>query len=280
MSERSGPEGEPEAAVGAHAARGPAPESAPAAPEIRPPRKRRRIGRLITTLTLAIAAFVTGLLAFNNMIMPRLVHSVGEVRVPDLANLTVEQGEQSLSPLGLKLSRAGERFDPSVPRGFIISQDPAPETPVRGRKLVTVMVSLGEEFSSVPALFGESQRTARYLLERSGLRIGTITRAPSDEVGEGLIAGSDPPAESVLPRGASVHLLVSSGEGEESWVMPDVMGREITGVRRQLEAVGFRVFTPPSAPSVGTIVYQDPPSGSRITRATTVLLQATGRIIR
>jgi serine/threonine-protein kinase len=250
------------------------------ADHVEPTRPRRRLVAMLALIGLAVAAFATGLLVFNNMIMPRLVHSLGEVRVPDLANLTLEQGEQALRPLGLTLSRAGERFDPSVPRGFIITQDPAPETPVRGKKLVTVVVSLGEEFSSVPALFGESLRSARYLLERAGLRVGGITRAPSEEVGEGLIAGSDPPAESVLPSGTPVSLLVSSGAGEDSYVMPDLLGREITGVRRQLEGLGFHVFTPPAAPSIGTIVFQDPPAGSRITRSATILLQATGRIIR
>ena len=41
----------------------------------------------------------------------------------------VEQAEQALRPLGLQLSRAGERFDPAVPRGFVLSQDPAAGTP-------------------------------------------------------------------------------------------------------------------------------------------------------
>ena len=47
-----------------------------------------------------------------------------------------------------------------------------------------------------------------------------------------------------------------------------------------LEAFGLRVFTPPAAPSIGTIVYQEPPPGSRITRQTQILVQATGRLIR
>ena len=231
-------------------------------------------------LGLAVLAFVVGLLVFNNMVMPRLIHSTGEVRVPDLVNLTVEQGEQALRPLGLTLSRAGERFDPSVPRGFIVTQDPAPETPVRGKKRVMVMVSLGEEFSSVPELFGESIRNASYLLERAGLRTGWITRAPSTEVGEGLVAGSDPPGETVLARDTPVSLLVSTGAGAETFVMPELLGHEITGSRRQLEALGFKVFTPPAAPSIGSIVFQDPPAGSRIVRGGTIMLQATGRMIR
>ena len=84
----------------------------------------------------------------------------------------------------------------------------------------------------------------------------------------------------MLPRNASVALLVSAGTGQEQYVMPDLVGREISGVRRHLESLGFRVTTPPAAPSVGAIVYQEPASGSRITLDTPISLQATARIIR
>jgi serine/threonine-protein kinase len=255
-------------------------EVEPEPPADTPKQPRRRIASTFAIAGLAVLAFIMGLVVFNNVIMPRLVHSVNEMRIPDLTNLTLEQAEQTLRARNLQLSRAGERFDPSVPRGFILSQDPPAETPIRGRKRVSVTVSLGEEFSSVPELFGESSRTARYLLERAGLRVGSATRAPSEDVGEGLVAATDPPAESVLPRDTPVSLLISTGGTEESYVMPDVLGHEIGGARRQLESLGFRVFTPPAAPSVGTVVYQEPPPGSRISRVTTILLQATGRIIR
>lgn len=235
-----------------------------------------------TLLVLAggLLAFAVGLGIFNRVVMPRLIHSGGQVLVPDLQNLTLEQAEKALKPSGLTLSRAGERFDPSVPRGFILSQDPAPDTPVRGKGRVLVTVSLGEEFSSVPELFGQSRRGAQLLLERAGLRIGGSTRAPNDEVGQDLVAGSDPPAETVLPRGSAVSLLVSTGPGPEVFVMPDLTGREISGVRRQLEALGFRVLVPPAAASVGPIVSQSPQAGSRVTTDVQIVLQATGRLIR
>jgi beta-lactam-binding protein with PASTA domain len=228
----------------------------------------------------AIVAFVVGLLVFNDIVMPRLVHRVNEQRVPDLGNLSFEQAEKALSARGLVLTRAGERFDPAVPRGFIVTQDPPAETPLRGARRVAVVVSLGEEFSSAPELFGESVRTAAYLLNRAGLRLGGITHAPSEAVGAGLIAATDPPAETVLARDTPVALLVSTGGAEESFVMPELLGHEIGGVKRQLEAYGFRVFTPPAAPSIGTIVFQDPAAGSHITRQAQILVQATGRLIR
>ncbi|HEY3216815.1 MAG TPA: PASTA domain-containing protein [Candidatus Eisenbacteria bacterium] len=241
---------------------------------------RHRLSAFWLMSGLAIAAFGTGLVVFNSLVMPRLIHGIGEVRVPDVRSLTLEQAEQALRPLDLQVSRAGERFDPAVPRGFVLSQDPAPGTAVRGRKRVSVVVSLGEEFSSVPELFGESQRSAEGLLRSAGLRLGVITRAPSEEVGEGLVAGSDPGPETVLPHDSPVSLLVSTGAGEESFVMPDLVGREVSSARRQLDALGFRVLTTPGAGSIGTVVTQSPAPGSRITRTTTIQLQATGRMIR
>lgn len=243
-------------------------------------RRRHRVRESLAILAGAVVAFAVGLSVFNSVVMPRLIHGTGDVRVPDLVNLTLEQAEKTLKPTGLTLSRAGERFDPAVPRGFVLAQDPAPDTPVRGRGRVLVTLSLGEEFSSVPELFGESRRGAQLLLERAGLRIGASTRAPNDEVGQDLVAGSDPPAETVLPRGTAVALLVSSGTGQEVFVMPDLTGREISGVRRQLEGLGFRVFVPPAAASVGPIVSQSPEAGSRVTTDVQVVLQATGRLIR
>ena len=245
-----------------------------------PPKRPQRLRHTLITLGVGLLAFVVGLWVFNSLLMPRFIHREGEVRVPDLNNLTVEQAEKVLAPTGLPLSRAGERFAPEVPRGGILQQDPLAGTLVRAPRRVLVTVSLGEEFSSVPALFGETRRGAELLLEHNGLRVGGITRAPSRAVGEGLVVATDPPAESVLAHGSPVALLLSSGLGEEVFVMPDLAGREIGRARKQLEALGFKVLSPPSGPSSGPIVAQDPSAGSRLTHEMSITLQAGGRLIR
>jgi eukaryotic-like serine/threonine-protein kinase len=270
----------------------PAAPAASAAPEASPPPagpepptwpavERRRPGRARRTalllLVLAALAFGTGLALFNGLVMPQLVHGRGEVRVPDLASLSVEQAEQVLRQQGLRLSRAGERFDPAVPRGLVLQQDPPPQTAVRAGRRISVVVSLGEEFSSVPQLFGVSLRGARILVERTGLAVGGVTRAPSEDVGEGLVVATDPPAESVLPRGAAVGLLVSTGSAVESYVMPELFGRDLATVRRQLEALGFRVLCPEGPGARGMIIVQQPAPGLRVDRGTVVTLQGNGR---
>jgi beta-lactam-binding protein with PASTA domain len=255
-------------------------DPSPASPE-RPFVERRRPGRGLRTglflTVLAVVAFATGLALFNSLLMPQLVHRGGEVRVPDLTNLGEDQAERALRAAGLKLSHAGERFDPAVPRGLILQQDPPPQTPVRAGRRVLVVLSLGEEFSSVPALFGASLRGARILIERAGLTVGGITRVPSADVGEGLVAGTDPPAESVLPREAAVGLLVSTGSASESFVMPELLGRDLGVARRQLEAFGFRVLSPEGAGGRGLVIFQTPAPGLRVDRSTVITMQGTGR---
>jgi serine/threonine-protein kinase len=252
----------------------------PGAEAGRPARRPRRLRDTLVTVGVALLAFVVGLSLFNSLLMPRFIHREGEVRVPDLTNLSVEQAQRALDPIGLPLSRAGERFAPEVPRGGIVQQDPVAGTIVRARRRVTVTVSLGEEFSSVPELFGETRRGAELLLDHNGLREGGITRAPSDAVGEGLVVATDPPAESVLPHGTPVALLLSAGLDEDVFVMPDLAGKEIGHARQQFEALGFKVLSPPAGPSSGPIVMQDPPAGARLTHEMSITLQAAGRLIR
>lgn len=260
------PAGEPPASTAA----------APRAP--RAPRSLR--SRLVTGALVgvgSVVAFALGLWAFNALLMPRLVHGPGEVRVPDLANLTLAQAERTLRASNLLLSRSGERFDASVPRGCVLSQDPPEGTPVRGQRRVMVVISLGAESSTVPSLAGESRRTAELQLRAAGVQLGPITLAPSDDVAEGFVIATDPPADQELPRGARVALLVSTGPGEEAWVMPDLVGRDYAATRRELEALGMNVETPEGSPTVGPIVSQTPEAGTRFVRTTPVRLEAGGR---
>ncbi len=249
---------------------------APVGALLRDPRLRA-VRDLAATVGIAVLAFLVGLILFNSFIMPRVVHHQGEVRVPDLARLPYDQAEKQLAKSGLHLSRAGERFDVTVPRGAVVVQEPLAGTSVRGGARVSVVVSLGQESSVVPAIVGQSRRTGQLIVERAGLRVGAVTVVPSDEVPEGMVIATDPPAETVVANGASVALLVSMGPGDGTLVMPDVVGRDLTPVVRQLESQGFTVLAPDRD---GPIVSQDPPAGSRLTHETPITLRSGRRVVR
>jgi len=241
---------------------------------------RASLAALLGTLVIGGIAFATGLVIFDEVVMPRFVRQGGESAVPDLSNLNREQAETELARTGLKLSVTSERFDPAIPRGFVIAQDPEAGRYVKPGRHVGVVMSLGEEYANIPELFGESLRGARLLLDRAGLRTGTLGRVYTSEVGPGLIVASEPPTGAVVPRGQVVNLLLCVGGEQDAYVMPDLVGRDATSARRELEALGFRVETTGPGSNFARIAAQLPLVGARVTRGQTITLQVAGRLIQ
>ena len=252
------------------------------APPPRPGRGRleRSLRALAGTVVVAAFAFLTGLWLFDKVYMPRFTRQAGDVLVPDLANLNREQAEAILKRARLRLSIVAERFDPAVPRGFVLAQDPAPGRPVRAGRPVHVALSLGEEFANVPELFGESLRGARLLLDRAGLRAGALGRVVTSETGPGLVVAAEPPFGAVVPRGTTVNLLVCAQSEAEAFVMPDLVGRDAQAAERDLEALGFRVVVEGPGSNFARIEAQDPPPGARVLRGQAVTLRVAGRLIQ
>ena len=247
------------------------------------PRPRRAwiagLRALATTGLVAIAAFFVGLWLFSAVVMPRWVHRGTETRVPDLSNLNQRQAERVLDPIGLRLSVRGEQFDPQVPKGFVLWQDPPANDIVRRGRSISVLLSLGEDFASVPALYGESKRGAGLLLSRSGLELGDVVESFSDEVGQGLVVATEPSAQAVVPKNSSVSILVSRGAPGETYLMPDLLGRDVKPVRDDLEALGFSVQVVGEVGRLASIVEQVPLPGSRIRRGQTLVLKVAGQVI-
>ncbi len=238
------------------------------------------LAAFLGTLVIGGIAFATGLVLFDEVVMPRFVRQGGEGAVPDLSNLNRQQAETDLARAGLKLSVTSERFDPAIPRGFVIAQDPEPGRFVKPGRRVGVVLSLGEEFANIPELFGESLRGARLLLDRAGLRAGSLGRANTSEVGPGLIVATEPPVGAVVPRGSVVNLLVCVGGESDAYVMPDLVGRDAGAAKRELEALGFRVETTGPGSHFARIESQQPLVGARVVRGQTITLTVAGRLIQ
>src|SRR5688572_479867 len=85
-----------------------------------------------------------------------------EGQVPALAGKTVNEATALLTEAGLNLKvEEGRRLDPKVPAGQIVVQDPAAGVRTRRERSVKVWVSGGPRSTRIPALNGESERTAQ-----------------------------------------------------------------------------------------------------------------------
>lgn len=94
--------------------------------------------------------------------------------IPNVVNVAREEAEQMLTEAGFKVEVAEEKHDDTVPRGAVISQEPANGTGFRG-DTVSLTVSAGPKLVKVPRISaGDALPGARTRLEAAGLVVEVI----------------------------------------------------------------------------------------------------------
>jgi serine/threonine-protein kinase len=199
----------------------------------------------------------------------RLATTSRDVVVPPLNGKTVTEASGILLNSGLHLKvEEARRPDPTVASGKILSQEPQPGAKTRRERSVKVWVSAGPRAASVPALVGESERTAQLRAQQDGLQLAPLAEIRSADYSAGSIVAQNPPPKQSMPSGARVTLLVNRGERGVTYVMPDLIGVNGDRAADLLRSRGFRVSVVgdhpyPGVPA-GIVLRQSPQGGFQI----------------
>ena len=200
-----------------------------------------------------------------------------EVQVPDLAGRSADDASKTLWELGLTL-RVDEnrRLSDRVPEGRIAQQEPAAGVAARSQRSVRVWLSNGASVATVPALIGQTERTARIRIAQDALALAAVSefRSP-DYPPDAVVAQSPPPAT----RDSKVSVLVNRGEQAISYVMPDLIGTDGTRAAEALRTRGFRAAIvgeqPYSGVPPGTVVRQNPAGGFQVGPSDAISLEVS-----
>jgi serine/threonine-protein kinase len=228
---------------------------------------------LVYSLLFLNAFFLTAVVAFQ-------VTKRGEtVTVPDLSGMSLEDARSALEEVKLTLVQSGIELHVQYEKGQIIAQAPLPKTRSHLNTTVRVVVSAGKERVTVPDFQGRSLQAILPSLGSSGIRKGTITHVHSSRYSAGRIIGQSPLAGQEVPVRSPINFLVSEGEEEETFLMPDLLGRRVSHARKMLENMGFRLgpirrsyyrgYEP------GIIINQYPSQGSIIKKRNTIIMEVT-----
>jgi eukaryotic-like serine/threonine-protein kinase len=207
----------------------------------------------------------------------RIALKTREVVVPSLAGRTVNEASALLADAALSLRvEEGTRIDPKVPAGQILTQEPQAGVRTRRQRSVKVWISAGPRSLTIPALFGESERTAEMRVKQNGLELRTIAEIRSAEYAAGSVVAQSPPP---LSASAHVALLVNRGERGTSYVMPDLIGVNGDRAADLLRARGFRVAVVgehpyPGVPA-GIVLRQNPQGGFQIAPGEPISLEVS-----
>ena len=160
---------------------------------------------VVAVVILAVVGVVTngfGLLNKNSDV----------IAMPNLINMSLEDANKTINKLDLKLT-INERHDVDVERNHVISQSPSQGTELKKGDLVTIVISLGPEELSVPNLMGYTLNDAKKILEKDGLKLGTVSYDYSEVYKEGTVINQNPVVGvGSIKKGDSVNVVVSKGQ--------------------------------------------------------------------
>lgn len=198
----------------------------------------------------------------------------GEIEVPDLEGMTVEEATTELEELGLKLEEGDLVFDSSFEEGKIVSQSPKAGSHGKKGKVVTVSISKGAKEGTVPNIVGKSYADAVYLIKQYGYEVGEVTVGESSMPKDTVIEQTPSGGKEAKP-GTVIRFVVSSGS-EDPIVMPKVVGMSLEKAKETLTEVGLEVGTIMEANSDiyedGVIMEQQVEPGDFIEKGATVNL--------
>jgi serine/threonine-protein kinase len=188
------------------------------------------------------------------------------VAVPGVTGQSEQAATQALTQAGFKVAVRREASE-EVPEGQVIRQEPAAQAQSTAGATVTLVVSSGSSRVEVPNVVNATEGEARQRLADAGLKVGRVTRQPSEGVERGRVIESRPGATERVAPGSAVELVVSGGPEEVT--VPSVVGETEQAARARLRAQGFeveveRVDTDDQTQD-GVVQEQDPPAEAAAT---------------
>ena len=160
-----------------------------------------------------ISASVDGVAVGDNVLpgaQVNIVVSSGpqQRRVPQLRGLTVEQGTQLLSDLGLVIAVGEPVFDVEIPAGEIAVQTPVPDTNIDRDSTITVSESKGPDLVTMPDLTGRNLAEIGQLLTDGGLQLDALVGSLSGTFISASIDGEAVSAGDQVLRGSLIDIII------------------------------------------------------------------------
>lgn len=159
------------------------------------------------------------------------------IPVPDVRGSQIDDARRLLSGQGF-LVREEPIPDETAPVGEVVDQTPAPNQDAPKGSEVVLQVSSGPEQRPVPDVTGRTLSDASNLLGQNGFSVTSVEEASAD-VPKGSVIRTEPAANTLQPKGATIKVVVSSGPATAT--VPSVVGLSEANAINTLQSKGFKV---------------------------------------
>jgi beta-lactam-binding protein with PASTA domain/actin-like ATPase involved in cell morphogenesis len=205
------------------------------------------------------------------VILMNLPGGGSDTKVPNLAGQTQDDAATQLKAASLAVGNITYEDSTSVPANMIIRTEPAADKKVDPGTKVTLVLARtpGADQVTLPDVANKTQDDATAALTTVGLAAGEVVYEQSDTVGENLVIRTEPAANTQVPAGSPVKLVLAQKPGQTQQAqppchVPDLAHQPREYAEQQLKNAGIQYqIKKEDSDSVqpGTVIRTDPGPG-------------------
>jgi beta-lactam-binding protein with PASTA domain len=195
------------------------------------------------------------------------------VVVPEVVDENEADANSAITVVGLVVGTITYEYNDIVEAGLVISQNPTAGTEVPIGSPVDLVVS----GVLAPGVIDQNEADANSAITAAGLVVGTVSYQYSDTVDANLVISQSPIADTAVPIGSSVDLVISSGQP----VVPDVVGMTEPNATAEITAVdnltvGTVTYEYSDTITAGDVISQNPVGGNIVPTGSSIDLVVSG----
>lgn len=160
-----------------------------------------------------------------------------------------------------------------APEGTIFQQNPKQGRTVKAGQKVTLKVSLGTQWVTVPDVKTYVSDDAKKTLQDSGLQV--VSKYVEDEsVAAGTVVYTEPAGGETVEGGSTVNMYIARSKRDNMVSITSVTGLQVSEGTADLQRQNLvvSVVEQPSSEAEGTILNQEPAAGTQVRIRSTVRL--------
>ena len=197
-----------------------------------------------------------------------LMNNKADITLNDYIGMTQEEAQATEQVASGQISVTWEQeYNSNYAAGYIYKQSPVSGRTVREGQNVTLTLSLGTQYVTVPDLTNYVQADAEQQLKSLGVSV-LVTQAVDTSVASGAVIRTDPAAGTQVESGSTVVVYVSRPQVNTTAKVPALTGlKSVNDARSVLvqNKLGLGSTTEQySDQPAGTIIGQSPAAGSTV----------------
>jgi len=199
-------------------------------------------------LGLVIVAYLV-IITITVFYLDTYTHHGEQIAVPNFEKKNVNSVGTQIEALGLNYEVLDSVYDPDLPSGTIISQNPAPTAKsllyVKEGRVIKFRVSKKTDNCTMPKLVDLQESFAKQILESRGLKYVVQYTANAEADGAVLdqrFKGRHIKENTRIRKGSTITLVVGKMSMAESVQVPDVYGLTIFEAKERLAELGNFMF--------------------------------------